>query len=92
MVCKVRHPSVLTGSTTGVSTISYGAEARSTTTSMKNVEDMLEAALDNMIDAEPPQPFALNYVLINDRIRGGQALVQVRTMIDACEHAWPCDV
>ena len=71
-----------TGTTTRtMSTLSHTvgsqpARMHSLTTSAGSQEDMLALALDNIIASD--QSFALNYVLTNERIWGGQALVQVR--------------
>ena len=45
-------------------------------------EEALVSVLDDMRMANPPVPFAHNYLLLNDRAHGGQGIVQVR----ACAH------
>ena len=76
-----RHALYTSNSTRTMSTLSQTAgswppRVRSVTTSAGSQEDQLALALDNIIATN--QPFALNYVLTNERIWGGQALVQVR--------------
>ena len=41
-------------------------------------QGQLATALDNILYAKPPELFAQNYVLVNERVTGGQAVVQVR--------------
>ena len=56
-----------------------GPRRHSNTTSMDSLDDQLALALDHMQTAEPPVPFAGKYLLVNERIRGSQALVQARS-------------
>ena len=51
----------------------------SNTTSMESLDDQLALALDHIQTAEPPVPFVGKYMLVNERVRGSQALVQARS-------------
>ena len=65
---------------TGNTTFSITTIGRSTiprTIAIHGTEQRLTQALDNMRHADPPVPFAMRWQLLQERVHGGQALVQV---------------
>ena len=57
---------------------SIGSTNRVKTLEMKSAEGRLVQALDNLRLSTPAEPFAAKFQLLNERVVGGQALVQVR--------------
>lgn len=57
---------------------SLSSTRRPKTLDMQNTEGRLMQALDNLWLSAPPEPFAGRFHMLNERVSGGQALVQVR--------------
>lgn len=64
---------------TGLTTLSYlgGPRHGAVTLDHGAVQDRLLSALDNILYADPPELFANRYTLVDERVTGGQAVVQV---------------